>query len=97
MSHHVTTQLLFVLFLLLVALIVMNLLVGLAISNITEQFVSAGINRLRLTVILVQMLDQAVGPFYKHSIFDRLIQLQKVFYNLELMLCNRVESDLPAL
>ena len=66
-SHQVTTQLLFVLFLLLVSIIVMNLLVGLAISNITEQFVSAGVHRLRLTVILLQMLDKAISAVNNRS------------------------------
>ena len=78
MSYHITTQLLFVLFLLLVAIIVMNLLVGLAINNITEQFVSAGVNRLRLTVVLVQMLDQAFASIHRNSLFDQLTLLKQV-------------------
>ncbi len=38
----------FVAFLVLVSIIIMNLLVGLAISNITHQFQSAGIYRLKV-------------------------------------------------
>ena len=48
------TQLLFVLFLLFITIIIMNLLIGLAISNINIIFMSAGVNRLKITVNQVQ-------------------------------------------
>ena len=43
-----TTQILFTAFLLMVSIIIMNLLVGLAISNITGQLQSAGVYRLKV-------------------------------------------------
>ena len=46
------------LFLLFVSIIIMNLLVGLAISNITNQFQSAGVYRLKMTVLLIQVRDE---------------------------------------
>ena len=88
-----TTQVAFVLFVLLCSIIIMNLLVGLAIryfqclldnviekfsifsevghrisnsfffesSNITGQFVEAGIHRLRTTIHLVRIIDDTLG------------------------------------
>ncbi len=55
--HQGTTQVMFVIFLLLVPIIMMNLLIGLAISNITTQFQAAGVDRLRMTVLLVRTLN----------------------------------------
>ena len=77
-KQHVTTQALFVMFLLLVSIIVMNLLVGLAISNITEQFMTAGVHRLKTTVILIQMFDDLMSrfPMISTSIFEKLSKLQ---------------------
>ena len=43
--YHWTTEIFFALFLLLVSIIIMNLLVGLAISNITTLFQTAGVYR----------------------------------------------------
>ncbi len=58
--HQWTTQVLFVLFLLVVSVIMMNLLIGLAISNINSQFQQAGIYRLRMTALLVRMIGDVV-------------------------------------
>ncbi|TRY61220.1 hypothetical protein TCAL_02177 [Tigriopus californicus] len=59
--YPITTQIMFVLFLLLVSIIIMNLLVGLAISNITAQFQSAGVYRLKMTVLLIQMIEDVLS------------------------------------
>ena len=48
--HHGITEVLFILFLLFVGIIIMNLLIGLSISNIPTIFKSSGIHRLILTV-----------------------------------------------
>ena len=48
--HHGVTEVLFVLFLLFVGIIIMNLLIGLSISNIRTIFEGSGVTRLRLTV-----------------------------------------------
>ena len=55
--HQGTTQFMFFVFLLLVPIIMMNLLIGLAISNITTQFQAAGVDRLRMTVLLIRSLN----------------------------------------
>jgi len=47
-EYNWTTQILFTAFLLMVSIIIMNLLVGLAISNITGQLQSAGVYRLKV-------------------------------------------------
>ena len=47
----------FAIFLILVSIIIMNLLVGLAISNITNVFQKSGILRLKITVSLVKMME----------------------------------------
>ena len=49
-AHHGVTEVLFVLFLLFVGIIIMNLLIGLSISNIRTIFEGSGVTRLRLTV-----------------------------------------------
>lgn len=62
-KYHWTTQIMFVLFLLLVSIIIMNLLVGLAISNITKQFQTAGVYRLKMTVLLIRMIEDVLRVF----------------------------------
>lgn len=47
----------FIIFLLLVSIIIMNMIVGLAISNITKIFVESGILRLRMTVELLKIIE----------------------------------------
>ena len=47
----------FAIFLILVSIIIMNLLVGLAISNITNVLQKSGILRLKITVSLVKMME----------------------------------------
>ena len=54
--HHGITEILFVLFLLFVGIIIMNLLIGLSISNIRTIFEGSGVTRLRLTVKHVSMI-----------------------------------------
>ena len=41
----------------LVSIIIMNLLVGLAISNITTVFQTSGILRLKMTITLVKIME----------------------------------------
>ncbi len=64
-KYHGTKQVLFVLFLLFVTIIIMNLLVGLAISNITQQFKTAGVYRLRMTVLLIRVIEDILRVFRK--------------------------------
>lgn len=59
--YHWTTQIMFVAFLLLVSIIIMNLLVGLAISNITGQFMLAGVYRLKMTVMLIRLIEDVMS------------------------------------
>ena len=54
--YHGVTEILFVLFLLFVGIIIMNLLIGLSISNIRTIFEGSGVTRLRLTVKHVSMI-----------------------------------------
>ena len=54
--HHGVTEILFVLFLLFVGIIIMNLLIGLSISNIRTIFEGSGVTRLRLTVKHVSVM-----------------------------------------
>ena len=61
-THHGITELLFILFLLLVGIIIMNLLVGLSISNISTIFQSSGITRLRQTVEQVRATPPSPAP-----------------------------------
>ena len=56
--HHGVTEVLFVLFLLFVGIIIMNLLIGLSVSNIRAIFEGSGVTRLRLTVKHVSTLKQ---------------------------------------
>ena len=63
--YHWTTQVMFVLFLLFVSIIIMNLLIGLAISNISGQFESAGVYRLKMTVLLIRLIEDVVFAFKK--------------------------------
>ena len=60
--HHGVTEVLFVLFLLFVGIIIMNLLIGLSISNIRTIFEGSGVTRLRLTVKHVSILSLFVLP-----------------------------------
>ncbi len=62
-TYQGTSQLMFVVFLLLVPIIMMNLLIGLAISNITTQFQAAGVDRLRMTVLLIRTLNNLFTMF----------------------------------
>ncbi len=50
----------FAVFLILVSIIIMNLLVGLAISNISNVFQKSGILRLKITVSLVKMMEDLI-------------------------------------
>ena len=52
-----TTEIMFVIFLILVSIIIMNMIVGLAISNITKIFQESGILRLRMTVDLLKIME----------------------------------------
>ena len=48
-EYHGVTEVLFVLFLVFVGIIIMNLLIGLSVSEISKIFMKAGVNRLKLT------------------------------------------------
>merc|ERR1719239_300261 len=61
--HHGVTEVLFVLFLLFVGIIIMNLLIGLSISNIRTIFEGSGVTRLRLTVKHLHLLEQGFAKW----------------------------------
>ena len=62
-----TTQILFTAFLLMVSIIIMNLLVGLAISNITGQLQSAGVYRLKVVLPLPHSTNVVVLEIQIHA------------------------------
>lgn len=88
--YPVTTQIMFVLFLLLVSIIIMNLLVGLAISNITGQFQSAGVYRLKMTVLLIQMIEDVLSLVSK--ILPCCFKDSRVFNHLQMKQKTDVEA-----
>lgn len=81
-SHHGTTEVAYVLFLLLVSVIIMNLLIGLAISNITAQFQNAGVYRLKMTVELTQVLEDVVTAVRRFCLCSR-FRHNKLYENLK--------------
>lgn len=89
--HPVTTHLIFFTFVLLVTIILMNLLVGLAVSDIQGLQASAGLNRLSRQAELVarlesllfsKLLSKAPSRFLKF--FQREALLRTSRYNLQL-------------
>lgn len=87
-SYHWTTEIFFTLFLLLVSIIIMNLLVGLAISNITSQFQTAGVYRLKMTVVLIGVIEEVIGGiirffpccFGNTQLFQYLFNVQGLYH-----------------
>ena len=69
MKYNGTYQVLFIIFIILVSIAIMNLLVGLAITNITTVFQTSGILRLKITITLVKIVEdmmlsaQKIAPF----------------------------------
>ena len=60
MNYEGTTQVIVVIFLILVAIIIMNMIVGLAINNITNIFQASGILRLQMTVGLMKIIEDFI-------------------------------------
>lgn len=89
--HPVTTQAMFFGFLVLVTIILMNLLVGLAVSDIQGLQASAGLNRLSRQAELVSRLESllfskllAKAPSKVLKFFRREALLRTSRYNLQL-------------
>ena len=84
--HHGVTEVLFVLFLLFVGIIIMNLLIGLSVSNIRKIFEGSGVTRLRLTVKHVSTLKQNRPKNYNiELIIFQLHLLEQVFDKLSFL------------
>ena len=65
MNYEGTTQVIVVIFLILVAIIIMNMIVGLAINNITNIFQASGILRLQMTVGLMKIIEDFIDGIDK--------------------------------
>ena len=56
-KYHGVTEALIILFLVFVGIIIMNLLIGLSVSEISDIFTKAGVNRLKLTTKQVGIIS----------------------------------------
>ena len=66
---HGVTEVLIILFLVFVGIIIMNLLIGLSVSEISQIFIKAGVNRLKLTTQQVRNFSN-IKQIYEIHIFS---------------------------
>jgi flagellar biosynthesis protein FlhB len=64
-SYQGTTQIIVVIFVILVSIIIMNMIVGLGINNITNIFQTSGILRLQMTFKLIKIIEDFMNALEK--------------------------------